>query len=111
MFLAEQIPQADVFALGRILHDWPDEKARSLLRGLHSQLRPSGAILLAEKLLAEDKSGPSSAHLQSLNMLVCTEGKERTLSEYKALLQDAGFVDVCGRVTGTPLDAIFARKG
>jgi acetylserotonin N-methyltransferase len=110
MFSSEQIPEADVFALGRILHDWTDDKAKTLLRGLHAKLRNGGGILLAEKLLAVDKSGPSSAHLQSLNMLVCTEGKERTLEEYRTILQDCGFVDVRGHVTGTPLDAVFATK-
>jgi acetylserotonin N-methyltransferase len=48
--------------------------------------------------------------MQSLNMLVCTEGKERTVSEYRALLEDAGFVDVQGLRTGAPLDAVLARK-
>jgi acetylserotonin N-methyltransferase len=43
-------------------------------------------------------------------MLVCTEGKERTLAEYRVLLERAGFTDVRGHFTGTPLDAIFAVK-
>jgi acetylserotonin N-methyltransferase len=48
--------------------------------------------------------------MQSLNMLVCTEGRERTLSEYRALLEAAGFRDVQGRVTSAPLDAVLAVK-
>jgi len=48
--------------------------------------------------------------MQSLNMLVCTEGKERTLAEYQALLEAAGFTDVEGRSTGAPLDAVLAVK-
>ena len=35
-------------------------------------------------------------------MLVCTEGKERTLEEYSALLRAAGFADVQGQLTGAP---------
>ena len=66
--------------------------------------------MIAEKLLREDKSGPISAQLQSLNMLMCTEGKERTLTEYRRLLEDAGFRNVQGRVTGSTLDAVFAGK-
>ena len=42
-------------------------------------------------LLEEDKGGPVAAQMQSLNMLVCTEGKERTLAEYTGLLTQAGF--------------------
>ena len=43
-------------------------------------------------------------------MLVCTEGKERTLGEYRELLEDAGFQNVEGRITGRPLDAILGIK-
>jgi acetylserotonin O-methyltransferase len=110
MFHAEQIPEADLFGLCRILHDWDDNKAESLLKTVHTRLSPGGGILLSEKLLQEDKSGPTSAHLQSLNMLVCTEGKERTLTEYRVLLERSGFTAVQGHFTGTPLDAIFATK-
>jgi acetylserotonin N-methyltransferase len=48
--------------------------------------------------------------MQSLNMLVCTEGKERTFSEYATLLRETGFTEVEGRRTGAPLDAILAVK-
>jgi acetylserotonin N-methyltransferase len=48
--------------------------------------------------------------MQSLNMLVCTEGEERTLTEYAALLLEAGFGSVEGRRTGAPLDAVLATK-
>lgn len=109
-FAEETIPEGDLYALGRILHDWGDGKALAILKSLHQRLPVGGGVLLAEKLLRDDKSGPLSAHLQSLNMLVCAEGKERTLAEFRELFEAGGFGDVQGRVTGAPLDAIFARK-
>ncbi len=109
-FFLDELPEADLFALGRILHDWPEEKIKTLLTKIYRRLPPSGGILLAEKLLRDDKTGPASAQLQSLNMLVCTEGRERSVAEYRRLLEDVGFVDVRGHTTGCPLDAIFARK-
>jgi acetylserotonin N-methyltransferase len=48
--------------------------------------------------------------MQSLNMLVCTEGRERTLGEYRALLREAGFASVEGRHTGGLVDAVLATK-
>jgi acetylserotonin N-methyltransferase len=48
--------------------------------------------------------------MQSVNMLICTEGRERSLPEYEALLRGAGFSQVEGRRTGTPLDAVLALK-
>jgi acetylserotonin O-methyltransferase len=109
-FAAEQLPQADLFGLGRIVHDWPDEKVKGLLRDIYDHLPTGGGILLAEKLLNDEKTGPVSAQLQSLNMLVCTEGKERNLREFRVLLESAGFTRVRGCVTGAPLDAVFAEK-
>lgn len=109
-FFRDPLPEADLFSLGRILHDWREEKIRLLLKRIYERLPPGGALLVAERLLDEAKTGPLGALLQSLNMLVCVEGKERTLSEYAVLLREAGFLEVRGTKTGAPLDAILAVK-
>jgi acetylserotonin N-methyltransferase len=109
-FFGDALPDADLYALGRILHDWPEDRIRLLLAKIHEALPPGGALLVAEKLLDEDKSGPTATLMQSLNMLVCTEGRERTLSEYAVLLREAGFASVEGRRTGAVLDALLAVK-
>ena len=109
-FFHDELPEADLFAMSRILHDWSEDKIHPLLTKICQRLPPDGGLLLGEKLLHEDKAAPTSAHLQSLNMLVCTEGKERTLGEYRRLLENAGFRDVQGKFTGGPLDAVLAIK-
>jgi acetylserotonin N-methyltransferase len=48
--------------------------------------------------------------MQDLNMLVCTDGRERTFLEYQALLKSAGFSSVDYRRTGSLVDAILATK-
>jgi acetylserotonin N-methyltransferase len=63
--------------------------------------------LIAEKLLEPDYV---SAHMQSLNMLIVTEGRERSAAQYAALLRAAGFSNVDSRRTGTPVDAILAVR-
>ncbi|HEX5481971.1 MAG TPA: class I SAM-dependent methyltransferase [Terriglobia bacterium] len=109
-FFKDALPEADLFSLGRILHDWPEEKIRLLLRKIYDRLPPHGALLIAERLLNEDKTGPPDALMQTLNMLVCTEGRERTLSEYTALLREAGFENTQSRRIGAPVDAVLATK-
>ena len=106
-FFADPLPPADLYSLGRILHDWSEEKIGKLLGKVYAALPPGGGLLIAEKLL---DSQYVSAHMQSLNMLVATEGSERSAAEYDALLQAAGFSEVQSRRTGTPLDAILAIK-
>jgi acetylserotonin N-methyltransferase len=81
-----------------------------LLGRIHDRLPPGGAVLIAEKLLNNDRAGPGWALMQDLNMLACTEGRERTLAEYEALLQQAGFGGVLGCRTSSPLDAVLAFK-
>jgi acetylserotonin N-methyltransferase len=106
-FFTDPLPPADLYVLGRILHDWPDSKIRPLLRKVYDTLPAGGGLLIAEKLLDPENV---AAHMQSLNMLICTEGRERTAAEYSALLHEAGFTTVESRRTGTPLDATLAVK-
>jgi acetylserotonin N-methyltransferase len=109
-FFANPLPECDLFAVARILHDWSEEKIIHLLAHIHERLPQNGALLIAEKILSDDKTGPRWAQMQNLNMLTCTEGKERTFAEYTALLTKAGFSEVSGRETDSPLDAILAVK-
>jgi acetylserotonin N-methyltransferase len=109
-FFQDELPPADLYAIGRILHDWNDEQCVGLLRRIFARLPEGGAVLVAEKLLHEDGVGPVPANMQSLNMLAIAEGRERTVPEFQALLESAGFTDVEGRRTGAPLDAVLGRK-
>ena len=109
-FFEDELPEGDLYALGRILHDWTEEKILRLLRKIFARLPAGGGVLIAEQLLEEDGVGPLWGNLQSLNMLVVTEGRERSLSGYTRLLAQAGFSDVQGRRTGVTLDAVLAVK-
>jgi len=53
---------------------------RTLLRKIYDALPNDGALLVAEKLV-----DPTSvnAHMQNLNMLICTEGRERTAANMR----------------------------
>jgi acetylserotonin O-methyltransferase len=109
-FFSDPLPQADLFAVGRIFHDWSDETVLLLLRKMYAALPDGGGVLICERVLHPDKTGPLSGLMQSLNMLVVTEGKERNEAEYAALLEAAGFGNVVLRRTEGPLDAILSKK-
>jgi acetylserotonin N-methyltransferase len=109
-FFVDQLPDADLFSVGRILHDWTEPKVLSLLGRIFERLPSGGGLLIAEKLISEDRTGPRWAHMQNLGMLLYTEGKERTLAEYRRLLEQAGFSSVQGMTTPSPLDAVLALK-
>ncbi len=109
-FFTDALPPADLYSLGRILHDWGDEKIRRLLSRIYQSLPTGGGLLIAERLLHDDLLGPVSTHMQSLNMLLATEGRERSFRQYAGLLEEAGFGEMAGRMTGLPLDALLAVK-
>jgi acetylserotonin O-methyltransferase len=109
-FFTDPLPRADLYALSRIVHDWSEPKILKLLTRVHDALSPGGAVLIAEKLLEDDKRGPQWAQLQNLNMLTCTEGKERTLVEYEQILTRVGFSNVKGCRTMSTNDAVLATK-
>jgi hypothetical protein len=103
---------ADVILLGHILHDWSDETCRLILRHSAAALPDGGVLLISESVLGEDFAGRQFANGKDLVMLVANEpdARERTLSEYRSLLDDAGFDVVDVIRFEAPRDLIVARK-
>ncbi|KAM3607127.1 uncharacterized protein V6R79_002088 [Siganus canaliculatus] len=106
-FFKDELPRADLYILARILHDWPDEKVHVLLSKIADACTPGCGVLVAETML--DGQQPYST-LQSLNMLVQTEGTERTVNQYANLLSKHGFGDTRVVRTKNFLDAFIAIK-
>jgi acetylserotonin N-methyltransferase len=109
-FFEDELPAGDLYAVGRILHDWSESKIDRLVARIFERLPAGGGLLVAEKLLNEDGVGPIGANMQSLNMLVLCEGRERSVSQYRQVLERAGFTGIEGRRTGAYLDALLAMK-
>uniref|UniRef100_H3D4D1 Acetylserotonin O-methyltransferase n=1 Tax=Tetraodon nigroviridis TaxID=99883 RepID=H3D4D1_TETNG len=109
-FFSDELPPADLYILGRIIHDWTEEKCLMLLRKVYEACRPGGGVLLVEAMLLENRRGPVMAQLFSLNMLVQTEGREHPPSEYKRMVTRAGFANVQVCRTGKSYDAILAVR-
>lgn len=109
-FFGDELPPADLYSLGRIVHDWSEEKIGILLAKIFAALPSGGGLVVAEKIINDRRNGPRWAQLQDLNMLIVTEGKERTLAEYETLLTGVGFAEVTACRTDMPLDIILAIK-
>ncbi|KAM3934287.1 putative bifunctional dTTP/UTP pyrophosphatase/methyltransferase protein isoform 1-T2 [Leptodactylus fuscus] len=106
-FLDDALPEADLYILSRVLHDLPEGKLHQLLKKVSDACHPGrSALLIAEIILDEDKKEPR-ALLQALSM---TEGKQRSGTEYKKLLESHGFNSIQIKKTGNLLDAILAVK-
>ncbi len=104
---------ADIITLGYILHDWSDESCRKILGNCFAALPAGGTLLVVEKVLNDDYSGTDFALMADLHMLlVCESGAcERTLQQYRSLLEEAGFRSMELVRFESPLrDVMIARK-
>ena len=103
----EGVPEADLYLLKFILHDWDDESCVKILRNCRSAMRPQARVAVVEMVV--DAAGePGLAELQDLNMLVVTSGRERSLDEYDALLTAARLRRHRLIATDSPLSVIEA---
>jgi hypothetical protein len=89
-FFTDALPRADVYVLPQILHDWDDERARAILRNCRRSIADDGRLLVVEQVMPEGDE-PSYGKVLDLIMLVMLGGKERTESEWPALLREGGF--------------------
>jgi hypothetical protein len=80
----------DVYTLKDIIHDWDDERAVSILHRCRDSM-PAGARLLLIEREIPPGNQPAIGKLVDITMLVMTGGRERNESEYRALLDAAGF--------------------
>jgi hypothetical protein len=86
----EAVPDgADAYILSRIIHDWNDADAVRILKNCRRAIKPGGRLLLLETVVTS--TSDPARRLMDLLMLVLSGGRERTGSEFGALLREAGF--------------------
>ena len=68
-----------------VLADWPDREALALLQRCGEAARPAGRVVVLGGVSPDDAGVPSPALL----MMVLVGGKDRTLSEFRALARTA----------------------
>ena len=86
----ESVPAgADGYMLKHILHDWPDEECRRILRTIREAIRDDGRLLVFDAILAP--GAPPWAYWLDVHMMVLQDGKERTPEQFASLLAETGF--------------------
>ena len=88
-FFAALPPGGDLYLLRRIIHDWDDERASTILRRCAEAMAPGGKVLVIEGIIPPGND-PSEIKLLDVQMLVMTGGRERTAEEYHRLFAAAG---------------------
>jgi SAM-dependent methyltransferase len=88
-FFASLPSGGDVYVLSRILHDWNDNDAETILRRCAEVTGPAGRVLVIEQLVAEDEMSWTTTAMD-VRMAAVVGGQERSLKEYRTLAAVAG---------------------
>ena len=83
-------PGGDTYTMRWIIHDWEDSKSIRILENIRRVMPAAGKLILAEAVVPANGE-PHYSKFFDLIMLTITGGRERTESEYAALLDKAGF--------------------
>ncbi|OFZ79959.1 MAG: hypothetical protein A2583_15175 [Bdellovibrionales bacterium RIFOXYD1_FULL_53_11] len=85
----------DLVLISSILHIYGQRENIEILSKARAALRPGGQVVVQEFILNEDRTGPLSAAMFAVNMLVATEtGNAYTENELRRFLGNAGFSDI-----------------
>lgn len=86
----DSVLTADAYTMKMIIHDWNDEECVRILSNIAKAASPGGRVFIIEHVIP----GPDQPHFAKLfdiHMLCWGTGRERTVEEYAALLEKAGW--------------------
>jgi 2,7-dihydroxy-5-methyl-1-naphthoate 7-O-methyltransferase len=84
---------ADLYLLKSILNDWPDREAKAILSRCAEAARPSGRIVILGGVSPGERADPQ------LLMMVLLGSKDRTLTEFRELANEASLkIQAAGRL-------------
>lgn len=90
-FFEKVPPGGDLYLLKQILHDWEDEDCVRILRSIRAAIAPAGRLIVMDRLMPEQPNVPHPAYQMDLYMMLLLGARERKLSQFEALLAQAGF--------------------
>jgi hypothetical protein len=88
-FFEDTLPAADAYLLMDLIHDWSDADAARILAAVRAAAPAYARVLIIETLVPET-AGPHFGKTLDVIMLAVTGGRERTRTQYTALLSAAG---------------------
>ena len=110
-FFKEAFPQADVIAMGNILHDWNEADKIMLMRKAYAALPDGGAFIAIEAVIDDERQKNLFGMMMSLNMLIETSGGfDYTYADFQKWAKLAGFKDTEIMPLTGPSSAAIAYK-
>jgi hypothetical protein len=107
----ESLPAgSDVHLWSNALHDWDAATVKMLLEKSFAALPPGGLVLIHDRHLNREKTGPLRIAAHSVFLMAGTEGRYYSIAEIEEFLGAAGFADVNYTEIILDYSVIAARK-
>ena len=89
-FTPQPVKGAKAYYLRTVLHDWPDKQARDILSKIKDAMNQDSILLINENVLPADNV-PLYPAMLDLHMMAIFSSLDRTETQFKELLDSAGF--------------------
>lgn len=88
----EEVPaNADLYITKWVIHDWNDDEAVQILKNIHQAMPVGGKLLIIDSVIPDNsRNTPHAGKLLDINIMAMTTGKERTLEEFRSLIERSG---------------------
>lgn len=88
----EAVPTgANLYMTKWVIHDWNDDESIKILTNIYNAMPTGGKLLIIDAVIPDNSQNtPHAGKLLDINIMALTTGKERTLSEFKALINNSG---------------------
>ncbi|WP_416672691.1 methyltransferase [Egbenema bharatensis] len=88
----QAVPEADVYILKHIMHDWDDAQCLQILKNCRQSMTGDGRLLCVDAVLPPmGNTQGTPAKFLDVDMIVFGGGKERTEEQWRELYATAGF--------------------
>lgn len=98
-----------LYILQFVLHNWDDVHCRRILENCRKVMDADSRVLIVESLMPDIPAPSDPIVGADLTMMVLTEGRERSMADYRSLLQQEGFDLIAVTPTSVGIHLLEAR--
>lgn len=90
-FLASVPSGGDAYMLKRVIHNWDDKSALTILKNCHRAMVENGRLLVVEYVILPGNEPSVTKFVDLLMMVLFPSARQRTELEFRALFEASGF--------------------
>ncbi|EFA82380.1 hypothetical protein PPL_04805 [Heterostelium album PN500] len=100
-FFTDKIPEADIYIMKSILHNWTDDQAVKVLKNVANSMKQGSKLYVYDIVLGNEKNEQQGVGVWlDIKMFQLMNGRERSLKEFEKIAREAGVK--IGNVQKTP---------